>query len=68
MRPTIRKIRHRRVAKAAIWIVAGLAPALTGCYTNIDQVFYVGMEAAARTALDNWLTSVANAIVASSGG
>lgn len=51
------------------WILVAASAALTGgCTSNLEQVLFVSVNAAARTALDSWFTTLVNAVAASFGG
>jgi len=41
---------------------AVLLPSLAGCGTNADELLLQALNASGRTAVDQWLTSVANAL------
>ena len=58
-------LRRRNAAHAFTWCVVVALPILAGCNSNLDQVLYISANAAASTAVDGWLTTLANAIAAS---
>jgi len=57
-----------RLGSLSVCCVVAALPILAGCSSNLEQVLYVGVNAAAGIAVDNWLTALANAVAVSFGG